>query len=93
VPYCAAFCSGFALHGCHSAIAFSLLQVGCQEFTLMIVLMCAAVAGQQMQAVHAYHSSICRVFAGVCAGLLKLACVDCGDGTVTPTALLQSTAM
>ncbi|WIA28574.1 hypothetical protein OEZ86_011114 [Tetradesmus obliquus] len=38
--------------------------VGCPEFTLLVVLMCAAEAGQQMQAVHAYCSSICRVFTG-----------------------------
>uniref|UniRef100_A0A383WNS5 EF-hand domain-containing protein n=1 Tax=Tetradesmus obliquus TaxID=3088 RepID=A0A383WNS5_TETOB len=42
--------------------------VGCPEFTLLVVLMCAAVAGQQMQAVHAYCSSICRVFTGAHVG-------------------------
>ncbi|KAF6264489.1 hypothetical protein COO60DRAFT_127462 [Scenedesmus sp. NREL 46B-D3] len=47
--------------------------VGCPEFTLLVVLMCAAVAGQQMQAVHAYHSSICRVFTGAVASALAAA--------------------
>lgn len=40
------------------------LQVGCPEFTLLVVLMCAALSGQQVPALHACQSTICRVFAG-----------------------------
>jgi hypothetical protein len=69
-----------------------LLQVGCQEFTLMIVLMCAAVAGQQLQAVHAYHSSICRVFTGTCKGQLQWACLSCKTASATPAAAIWRTA-
>jgi hypothetical protein len=40
------------------------LQVGCPEFTLLVVLLCAGAAQQQMQALHAYAGSISRVFLG-----------------------------
>jgi hypothetical protein len=40
-------------------------QVGCLEFTLLVVLLCAGAAQQQMQAVHAYAGSISRVFLGM----------------------------
>jgi hypothetical protein len=40
------------------------LQVGCAEFMLMITLLCAQESGQQLQAVHAFSSSIHAVFVG-----------------------------
>lgn len=40
------------------------LQVGCAEFMLLVVLLCAGAAQQQIQAVHAYAGSISRVFLG-----------------------------
>lgn len=42
----------------------TVLQVGCAEFTLLVVLLCAGASQQQLQAVHAYGSSITRVFLG-----------------------------
>lgn len=42
-------------------------QVGCPEFTLLLMLMTAGVAQQQLQAVHGFAGSISRVFTGVCA--------------------------
>lgn len=40
------------------------VQVGCAEFTLLVVLLCAGAANQHLQAVHAYANCINRVFLG-----------------------------
>jgi hypothetical protein len=39
-------------------------QLGCPEFTLLVVLLCAGLAQQQLRAVHVYAHSISRVFTG-----------------------------
>jgi len=40
------------------------LQIGCGEFTLLVVLLCAGVAKQQLPALHAYTNSISVAFTG-----------------------------
>jgi hypothetical protein len=46
------------------------LQVGCAEFTLLVLLLCAGAAHQHLQVVHAYAGSITRVFLGKAVLLL-----------------------
>lgn len=47
-----------------------MLQVGCAEFTLLMLLLCAGAAHQHLQVVHAYAGSITRVFLGKAALVL-----------------------
>jgi len=40
------------------------MQIGCPEFTLAVVLLCAALSQQQLQVLHAYQQHIHKVFTG-----------------------------
>jgi hypothetical protein len=48
----------------HQGCVAGVLQVGCAEFTLLVLLLCSGAAHQHLQVVHAYAGSITRLFLG-----------------------------